>query len=276
MRGLVVALSVAVAGGVAGPAMAAKAQAMPAWLTWRTTVPASDVETTYQALLREKFTRDAGGDSERLGDRLASATDFAFSPRDASFQIAEGAQRGDWTFYRRATDRWPIAVLHWRLDDPTRYAVVVDVRCRHRGAECNQAKADAAALARRAPQPTGKASPEVLSAWRDIVIHEACEPGDVFTPAPRYPPEEQRRGIAGSVTLLVLINACGESRGASVEKSSGNRNLDRSAMQVSRRWHLMKSPTGVGGDVRVPVNFEISMAPAAPVATPPPAPTKTH
>ena len=75
---------------------------------------------------------------------------------------------------------------------------------------------------------------------------------------PRYPPEEDRRGIGGTVTLLVQIDATGAVLDVQVEKSSGNRNLDRSAMQAARRWRFNPGSRGgvkVGGLVRVPVTF---------------------
>ena len=43
-----------------------------------------------------------------------------------------------------------------------------------------------------------------------------------------------------------------------VEKSSRNRNLDRAAMDAARKWRFnpgLRNGVKVGGDVRVPVNF---------------------
>ncbi|HOK47141.1 MAG TPA: TonB family protein, partial [Bryobacteraceae bacterium] len=62
---------------------------------------------------------------------------------------------------------------------------------------------------------------------------------------PKYPPEEQRRGIQGTTVLVVSIDASGGVLDVEVEKSSGNRNLllieDRTAQSTlpeipASRW----------------------------------------
>jgi len=75
---------------------------------------------------------------------------------------------------------------------------------------------------------------------------------------PKYPPEEQRRGIGGTVILVISIDANGNVLDVEVEKSSGNRNLDRAAMQAARKWRFnpeIKNGQKVPSRVRVPVEF---------------------
>lgn len=271
MRGRLAPLllfAAATAGFAAHAATPVEARTQPAWLTIQTVASATDIEPTYQAMLRDQFARAAGTDTDLLAQRLGTTTEFTF--RDASYRFDEGQWKGDWTFYRRGSERWPIAYLRVQFPDQDRYAVRATVHCRTESAQCEQALAQALRLGSRAPEPPYSSPAAVYDGWRDIVIAEDCELGESKTPAPSYPPEEQRRGITGSTTLLVLINRCGESRGVQVEHSSGNRNLDRSAMQSSRRWHLAPSPTGKGGYVRVPVNFELT-----PPLISPPAPSPT-
>ena len=58
--------------------------------------------------------------------------------------------------------------------------------------------------------------------------------------------------------LRVNIDAAGAVLDVAVEKSSRNRNLDRSAMDAARRWRFnagMRNGQSVGGAVLVPVNF---------------------
>jgi protein TonB len=75
---------------------------------------------------------------------------------------------------------------------------------------------------------------------------------------PRYPPQEARRCIGGEVMLRVTIDAAGTVLDVAVERSSRNRNLDRSAMDAARRWRFnagLRNGQAVGGAVLVPVNF---------------------
>lgn len=105
----------------------------------------------------------------------------------------------------------------------------------------------------QAPPPSPPSPPSVPA---DFGASEDPSGRSLFQPV--YPPEERRRGIGGLVMLLVQINERGEVLDVSVEKSSGNRNLDRAAMQAARRWKFnagMQNGQRVGGTVRVPVNF---------------------
>lgn len=75
---------------------------------------------------------------------------------------------------------------------------------------------------------------------------------------PNYPPEENRRGIEGTTVLIVSIDASGGVLDVSVEKSSGNRNLDREAVKAAKRWRFnpeTRDGRKVASRVRVPVEF---------------------
>ena len=77
---------------------------------------------------------------------------------------------------------------------------------------------------------------------------------------PKYPPEEQRRGIQGTTVLVISIDASGGVLDVEVEKSSGNRNLDRAAVQAARRWSFnpeIRNGQKVASRVRVPVEFKM-------------------
>ena len=65
---------------------------------------------------------------------------------------------------------------------------------------------------------------------------------------PVYPREEERRGITGTVTLMLTYDANGTVTGVDVVKSSGNRNLDRAAIKAAQKW---KVNPGMRGGVRV-------------------------
>lgn len=77
---------------------------------------------------------------------------------------------------------------------------------------------------------------------------------------PKYPPEEQRRGIQGTTVLIVSIDPNGGVLDVEVEKSSGNRNLDRAAVAAARRWKFnaeVRDGRKVASRVRVPVDFTL-------------------
>ena len=75
---------------------------------------------------------------------------------------------------------------------------------------------------------------------------------------PNYPPEEARRGVQGTTVLIVRIDANGGVLDVEVERSSGNRNLDREAVKAAKRWRFnpeSRDGRKVESRVRVPVEF---------------------
>ena len=77
---------------------------------------------------------------------------------------------------------------------------------------------------------------------------------------PKYPPAAARAGIQGTVVLVIDVDASGNVTNVAVEKSSGNGDLDRAAMDSARRWRF-KSAIANGqpaaGRIRVPVDFKM-------------------
>lgn len=75
---------------------------------------------------------------------------------------------------------------------------------------------------------------------------------------PRYPAKEARDGIGGIVVLRLKIAADGALVDAQIERSSGNGNIDRSALDVVKRWKFkggVKDGKDVGGEITVPITF---------------------
>ncbi len=57
--------------------------------------------------------------------------------------------------------------------------------------------------------------------------------------SPRYPINELRNGVQGTVLLRVLVDVDGTPVSVTVESSSGNRNLDKAALQhVLKTWRF--------------------------------------
>ena len=78
---------------------------------------------------------------------------------------------------------------------------------------------------------------------------------------PRYPPQMLRRGIQGEVMLRILVSADGRPEKIEVEKSSGHREFDRSAMQAARNWRFnagVRDGASYAGWALVPVRFSLA------------------
>lgn len=60
--------------------------------------------------------------------------------------------------------------------------------------------------------------------------------------------------------LIISIDANGAVLDVQVERTSGNRDLDRAAMQAARKWRFnpeVKNGQKVASRVRVPVDFKL-------------------
>ena len=83
----------------------------------------------------------------------------------------------------------------------------------------------------------------------------------VHATSPRYPLAELRGGVQGTVILRVLVDVDGKPASVTVETSSGNRNLDRAALQhVLKTWRF--KPAMQNGQVvqaygLVPIAFNL-------------------
>jgi protein TonB len=79
--------------------------------------------------------------------------------------------------------------------------------------------------------------------------------------SPRYPISELKNGVEGTVVLRVLVDIDGKPLDVSIETSSGNRNLDRSALQhVLKTWRFkpaMRNGQAVQAYGLVPIAFNL-------------------
>lgn len=55
-------------------------------------------------------------------------------------------------------------------------------------------------------------------------------------PPPVYPQRELRRGIGGTTVVAFTLGADGKINGAQVKTSSGNKNLDKAAVDAVLKW----------------------------------------
>ena len=79
--------------------------------------------------------------------------------------------------------------------------------------------------------------------------------------SPRYPINELRNGVQGTVILRVLVDIDGKPVDVSIETSSGNRNLDKEARQhVLKTWRFkpaMQNGQAVQAYGLVPIAFNL-------------------
>lgn len=83
-------------------------------------------------------------------------------------------------------------------------------------------------------------------------------PSAVYSPSPAYPIEALRQHREGVVTLRVSVDAHGVVSAVEVARSSGDRDLDASALQSVRQWRF-QAPTGHQPmSFTLPVRFRIT------------------
>ena len=99
--------------------------------------------------------------------------------------------------------------------------------------------------------PSGTASAATSS-------NNNATPVPISRRAPIYPREALRRGIGGTVRVQVSVAADGSVDRMEVAESSGDRFLDRAAMEAVRRWRFkpaMRNGQPVAATVVVPLEF---------------------
>lgn len=80
-------------------------------------------------------------------------------------------------------------------------------------------------------------------------------------PAPKYPLDQMKNGVQGTVLLQVLVDVDGKPLEVTIHQSSGDRQLDRAAQQqVLRKWTFrpaMKDGRAVQAIGIVPIDFKL-------------------
>lgn len=87
---------------------------------------------------------------------------------------------------------------------------------------------------------------------------DRAQPQPLATPAPRYPQEALRMGAGGTVRITVTVAADGSVERQELADSSGNRYLDRAALEAVRRWRFQPATRNgqpVAAEVSVPIVF---------------------
>lgn len=109
-------------------------------------------------------------------------------------------------------------------------------------------------------------APSTTDAGPAVESFEAGPPGlatlaYAFAPAPRYPRQAAIAGIEGTVLLKVLVDETGQPVDVAIERSSGDRRLDKAAReQVLQRWRFHPAQRGgraIAAYALVPVEFSL-------------------
>jgi protein TonB len=83
-------------------------------------------------------------------------------------------------------------------------------------------------------------------------------PVAISQPTPIYPRDSLRRGIGGTVRVQATVSPDGSVERMEVAASSGDRNLDRAAMEAVRRWRFkpaLRNGQPVSATVLIPLDF---------------------
>jgi len=79
-----------------------------------------------------------------------------------------------------------------------------------------------------------------------------------FAPLPKYPLRVRSDGVTGSGVCVVSVDqASGRVTGASMEQSTGDSTLDKSAVRAFRKWRFKP---GTVSKVRIPIEFTMTGA----------------
>ena len=94
---------------------------------------------------------------------------------------------------------------------------------------------------------------------QDEFVKPDTPPVPIKTPPPQYPHALKRDGIAGIVTVAIVIDEKGVVTEASINKSS-NREFDSPSLEAVKKWRFKpatKDNQAIASKVIVPLHFTI-------------------
>ena len=113
------------------------------------------------------------------------------------------------------------------------------------------------------PQPKRKKiaprkAPQAAST-SEIASYASAKAFATFTPLPKYPARKRTDGVTGIGVCLVSVDpASGRVTTASMEQSTGDSTLDKSAVDAFRKWRFQP---GTVSKVRIPIEFNMAGSP---------------
>ena len=112
------------------------------------------------------------------------------------------------------------------------------------------------------PQPKRKKiaprkAPEAAST-SEIASYASAKAFATFTPLPKYPAKERSDSVTGIGVCMVSVDpASGRVTTVSMEQSTGDSTLDKSAVNAFRKWRFKQ---GTVSKVRIPIEFNMPTA----------------
>ena len=107
------------------------------------------------------------------------------------------------------------------------------------------------------PKTSPAKAPEVAASAATISFSSAKALA-TFAPLPKYPLKVRSDGVTGSGVCVVSVDqASGRVTGASMEQSTGDSTLDKSAIRAFRKWRFKP---GTVSKVRIPIEFTMTGA----------------
>lgn len=109
------------------------------------------------------------------------------------------------------------------------------------------------------PAPSAaSADPSSPQATPATEPQDSTPPEPLSTPAPVYPPDALRMGAGGTVQVRITVGSDGQVVQRELAESSGNRALDRAALEAVQRWRFrpaLRNGQPVSTDVVIPIRF---------------------
>lgn len=220
-------------------------------------LPAGQVASLYQTSTTESEGLPPASLQGAAQLQAKATQDRLWSPERATVITTSGGTKYRWIFQNLENGLTPTSAVRIAFENPSVYKAQVVAFCEDDGTNCRSMLRLLAQV--QAPDPFTPFASDSHKQWREIVARESCAPGAIDMPVPRYPSAAVRKGIGGTTQLYVLMNPCGEARGVWIAASSGNRDLDRAAVDRVRQWRM--TPTAKlaalhqGGLVTVPIRF---------------------
>ena len=123
------------------------------------------------------------------------------------------------------------------------------------GSQSNQNKPQNQSIPSKSPSASGTKSQQ--SKTKSRASTSQVKPRRVVQclscPKPRYPKRALRKGIEGEPRILITINSEGRVQKVQLERSSGNPEIDRAALNAGRRSRFQ----AIAGGARVPVSYSV-------------------
>ena len=103
------------------------------------------------------------------------------------------------------------------------------------------------------------------AAWAAQPVQPAVAPAGkgvaaLATPPPVYPVDVAKQGVTGRVVMVVDVAADGSVSAVKIERSAGNAQLDKAALDAVAQWKfkpMVENGKPMPSQVRVPIDFEM-------------------